>query len=724
MTHNTFIYNKEEEEEDLFFDSREEISSLSDSCPGTPSNRSITEENSINWVADDPRYKVWISNPSSIEERRSRFMRMMGLELNPVQTPIKDFSISPDIDRITADGGAVLMSSASESSSSTSSWLSEDPSTSGDGDSDEGSEFRIKNLDDGSVFVINEFSNDGTPRCLREVSSNRCITVDEFNRSFGPSSFVQKLMQRENEKLDDSIMERRRKNRWLKKLGAVSCIVDRQPVEIDSSSSCSHDSISSRSQRVKVRSNKRRSKEFSAVYMGQDIKAHDGAIVTMRFSPDGEYIASAGEDGVVRVWEVTECNIREECDVPEDDPSCIYFKVNCSSELAPLFVDKEKSKPRSMKRTSDSACVVVPSEVFRISEQPIHEFYGHDGDVLDLSWSKDKYLLSSSVDKTVRLWKVGCDSCLKVFVHNNYVTCVQFNPVDENYFVSGSIDGKVRIWEIGECRVVDWTDIKDIVTALCYRLNGKGIVVGSMPGDCRFYDVSDNQLQLDAQISLQSKKKSLDNRITGFQYCPTDHRKLLVTSADSRIRLLDGVDVISKYKGLRNAGSQISASFTPDGKHIISASEDSSVYIWNHIDNHDSSSHNHAKSSSRSYERFTSAHSSVAVPWPGPVSRNSTSEFPSENKTDPLINRNNIYLSPAGSVTLSREFLSEFLPRGSSTWPEEKLPSSSPTLGKSQYKFLKASCRNSSHAWGQVIVTGGCDGRIRSFQNYGLPVNL
>lgn len=53
------------------------------------------------------------------------------------------------------------------------------------------------------------------------------------------------------------------------------------------------------------------------------------------------------------------------------------------------------------------------------------------------------------------------------------VTCIQFNPVDDNHFVSGSIDGKVRIWEITGCQVVDWTDIKDIVTAVCYRPDGK-----------------------------------------------------------------------------------------------------------------------------------------------------------------------------------------------------------------------------------------------------------
>lgn len=67
------------------------------------------------------------------------------------------------------------------------------------------------------------------------------------------------------------------------------------------------------------------------------------------------------------------------------------------------------------------------------------------------------------------------------------VTCVAFNPVDDNYFISGSTDGKVRIWDVSSVRVVDYTDVKEIVTALCYRPDAKGVVVGSMTGDCLFY---------------------------------------------------------------------------------------------------------------------------------------------------------------------------------------------------------------------------------------------
>ena len=53
------------------------------------------------------------------------------------------------------------------------------------------------------------------------------------------------------------------------------------------------------------------------------------------------------------------------------------------------------------------------------------------------------------------------------------VTFVDFNPVDDNYFISGSIDGKVRIWEVLGCQVVDYTDIREIVTAVCYHPGGK-----------------------------------------------------------------------------------------------------------------------------------------------------------------------------------------------------------------------------------------------------------
>ncbi|KAG5534203.1 hypothetical protein RHGRI_022361 [Rhododendron griersonianum] len=69
--------------------------------------------------------------------------------------------------------------------------------------------------------------------------------------------------------------------------------------------------------------------------------------------------------------------------------------------------------------------------------------------------------------------------------------------------------------------------------------------------------------------------------------------------------------------------------------------------------------------------------------------------------------------------------------KGSATWPEETLPDSSqmavsPPMGRSECKLLAGACHNScsSSTWGLVIVTAGHDGRLRTYQNYGLPIRV
>jgi len=53
------------------------------------------------------------------------------------------------------------------------------------------------------------------------------------------------------------------------------------------------------------------------------------------------------------------------------------------------------------------------------------------------------------------------------------VTCVQFNPMDDDYFISGSLDAKLRMWNVPSRLVVDWTDIHEMVTAVCYTPDGQ-----------------------------------------------------------------------------------------------------------------------------------------------------------------------------------------------------------------------------------------------------------
>ncbi|KAM3691811.1 hypothetical protein ACJW31_08G040300 [Castanea mollissima] len=48
-----------------------------------------------------------------------------------------------------------------------------------------------------------------------------------------------------------------------------------------------------------------------------------------------------------------------ELDIPEIDPSCLYFTMNHLSESKLLFADKEKMcKVSSPKKSSDTACII------------------------------------------------------------------------------------------------------------------------------------------------------------------------------------------------------------------------------------------------------------------------------------------------------------------------------------------------------------------------------
>lgn len=692
-----------EEEEHRFFDAQDEVASVSDlgsDCLERSDSLSLFYNSS--WF----QYDMWIRSPISVEERRNKFLNWMGLRVDPLvrENLVDRYGI--EIDRVTDRNGAVLRNSSFEkdefcSSRSTMSSLSH-----------VGSDLTEN-------FVCGVRGSDELEHDCNLSTPQHVDFTKDFENSSPP---LHQLSERSTQNSRNLMgLKKRIKKWWLYKLRSMTCIVDDKQGEANTLSTSSDTVEGTRVQRVRVRQFGKKSKELSAFYRGQEIQAHEGSILTMKFSPDGHYLASGGEDGIIRLWQVVEDERSNEVDLPDIDPSCVYFTANHPSELTPLSLDNGKTgknKIKSMRQNSDSACVVLPPKVFRIVENPLHQFQGHSGEILDLSWSENNYILSSSVDNTVRLWRVGCDQCLKVFSHNNYVTCVQFNPVNNDYFISGSIDGKVRIWAISSCQVVDWTDIKDIVTAVCYHPDGQRGIVGSMTGDCRFYNITDNQLQLDAQICLCSKKKSPCKRITGFQFLPQDSSKVMVTCADSQVRILHGMNVIGKYRGMRNSGNQIYASFTSDGRHIISACEDSSIYIWNCLNQKEDPCLSQSKKI-RSHERFSSS-SSIAIPWPGFKYDTSRTQWQFRYLGQ--------YPSPA-CFSLTQEFFLESFCKNTATWPEEKLPalsplSFSPTMHKSQYRFLKSSCQSTSncHAWGLVIITAGYDGRIRSFHNYGLPV--
>ncbi|XP_006648708.1 uncharacterized WD repeat-containing protein C3H5.08c-like [Oryza brachyantha] len=450
--------------------------------------------------------------------------------------------------------------------------------------------------------------------------------------------------------------------------------------------------------RTKVHHQNKKWMDFTAVYMCQEIQAHEGLIRVMKFSSSGWHLASGGEDCVVRVWQITE--IESSANLYVRDPE-----------------DMDKNKGLKTKPLA-----IIPNKVFSITETPLHEFHGHGSDILDLAWSKSDFLLSSSKDTTIRMWKVGWDDCLAVFRHGEYVTCVDFNPVDERYFVSGSIDGKVRVWDVSDKRVVDWDDIKDIITAISYQPDGKGFVVGSVKGKCRFYDQSGitafNNFAIVSPLGKNIERGKLmrikrrkwfaaANRITNIQFSKGHPSRMIIASKDHKIRVYEGLKFTQKFQGQWKSKALVPPSLTPDGRYLISAGSDSNVRIW-------SFDGGRRRRAVCSRELFFSEGVTAVAPW---------------ERAAAASGRRSSAAADAPTLCYDRErcsfgtwFLAPDGPRASAaTWPEEKLL---PSLRYVNCAGMDDCRAKVAAAWNTVVVTGSRGGAIRAFHNYGLPVRL
>lgn len=273
---------------------------------------------------------------------------------------------------------------------------------------------------------------------------------------------------------------------------------------------------------VKVSNHRKPFKELTQVEVVQDIKAHDGkkrniasppmktcactratqkgipsltlrcyagAIWAMQFSCRGLLLATGGQDGVVRVWEV---------------------------------LDRCRSASGSPGDASEPSCGGPV-----LSPEPIREMRGHEGDILSLSWSgvfgDSEFLLSASIDRTVRLWHASSDECLRVFEHPDMVTCVDFYPRDERFFLSAAADGSVSLWSIPEATQLDSAHVSGGVSAACFMPSGAEAAVGTMSGQCHLFRVHPTEgppprlrMELSSHLDVKNTSRgSRNHKVTG-----------------------------------------------------------------------------------------------------------------------------------------------------------------------------------------------------------------
>ncbi|ORX96152.1 WD40 repeat-like protein, partial [Basidiobolus meristosporus CBS 931.73] len=184
------------------------------------------------------------------------------------------------------------------------------------------------------------------------------------------------------------------------------------------------------------------------------------SIFSIDVHPSGALLATSGADGLVKIWNIKSLLTAKN----EDDKTeklCGTLKGHQGRVLCVRW--SKENKPLLASGSDDHKVIVWECQNENAADSSRtwsikKELTGHTSDVVDVSWSYDnKYLATSSLDKTVLIWdartleKIHCLSD-----HQGPVKGIAWDPAGK-YIATQSDDNSVKIW-----RTTDWTIQKDI----------------------------------------------------------------------------------------------------------------------------------------------------------------------------------------------------------------------------------------------------------------------
>lgn len=205
---------------------------------------------------------------------------------------------------------------------------------------------------------------------------------------------------------------------------------------------------------------------------------------------------------------------------------------------------------------------------------------GHQDVVWDVSFSPDgNYIVSGSVDKTVKLWTPEGQLLRTLAGHEGNITSVSFSP-DSQVIASSSQDGTIKLWPVAAL-----STIKKSVTTVTLQAHHQGVSAVTFSPDGRLIaSVSD-----DRRLKLWSREGILLRKVyrsatplTWVTFSP-DGQILAIATSDGKVKLLklDGT-VLHTLDHTANPNKTVyKVTYSPNGQLIATVGQDQTVKLWN-----------------------------------------------------------------------------------------------------------------------------------------------
>lgn len=314
------------------------------------------------------------------------------------------------------------------------------------------------------------------------------------------------------------------------------------------------------------------------------LQGHTDHVRSANFSPDGEYIASASWDNTIRIWHT---KTGQEIHTYRDHNAPVRFVAFSPDGCRLISASNDKTiRLRDIKSTEKN---------HTFSIDPSNVIFGENNRFIKISSNGKRMVSVNRKDNRVCVWDaesgkmisaLGFSSHIENFAispNGELVVIAYYSDYDDYQFSESKIDddafekikerSTIKVWDViarQEIRTIKGTELLSLSSSLLFTPDCRGIIISSSYIYPELWDVSGKK-----KVLIPSKGRVLS--------ISSDGKYIVAESefySDYSLTIWNVTEEI-QISTLRGHLDRIScATFSPDCKHIASASNDKTVKIW------------------------------------------------------------------------------------------------------------------------------------------------